>query len=422
MTRPPWPRAFASVLGVAVCLAAPGAEPKGGGNEAPDSQAGTRRTGDEPAPEAGEGKAERSDRGTDLGTDLGTDRGGIDRKTGNGKDREDLGRILGDTPATRAVDRGVEYLLRSQLADGSWFAPMGKNTGVVSLATLALLSTGGEPSRGRLGPCIDRALAFVLRYVDEEGILALPEPNRSHGPMYEHGIATLLLGEVLGMTSEAPSGLEHLTRVHRESVNLILRAQAVPKSSRSDTGGWRYFPNAKSTDSDISVTGWQVLALRSAQNAGLAVPRRAIDQAVAYVRRCRHPTGGFGYMCGAGYEPNLARTGTGILILELCGAGGGEETRRSGDWILGEPLEWHGPFVFYSIYYATQAMWQLGGKSWETWKPRAEKLLLANQREDGSWPPVAGDTQEASAGPAYSTALAILSLTVDYKYLPIYQR
>ena len=90
--------------------------------------------------------------------------------------------------------------------------------------------------------------------------------------------------------------------------------------------------------------------------------------------------------------------------------------------MLKNPLEWKGPFFYYSVYYSSQAMYQLGGKYWETWRKRTESLLLQHQKEDGSWPPPPKETHEQQAGPAYTTALAILSLTVDYKYLPIYQR
>jgi hypothetical protein len=327
----------------------------------------------------------------------------------------DLREIFADTPARHAVERGLDFLAKSQLPDGSWLSPLGKNTGVIGLAVLSMLSAGGEPGRGKHGDSIDRAVRFVLSH-SKSGMLTTEDT--SHGPMYEHGIATLLLGEVLGMVNEERPGYGSIYRVHRGAVDLILRAQN--KRDRISLGGWRYTPD--STDADISVSGWQLLALRAAQDAGLPIPQKSIDQAVLFVKRCVHPSGGFTYMPGGGFEPGIARTGTGVLALQICGDFQSPEARRGGDWLSRNPLEWKGPFFYYSAYYGTQAMYQLGGEYWGKWHPPLQALLLSKQSADGSWPPPPGEALETQAGLAYSTALAILSLTVECRYLPIYQR
>ena len=99
----------------------------------------------------------------------------------------------------------------------------------------------------------------------------------------------------------------------------------------------------------------------------------------------------------------------------------GRRLPRGGDWLLKHPVEWKTPFVYYSLYYATQAMYQLGEAHWEAWREISETLLLEKQNPDGSWslPP---NVHEREAGFAYTTALAILALTVEYRCLPIYQR
>ena len=326
----------------------------------------------------------------------------------------DLRAALEPTPVTRAVDRGLQFLHRAQLADGSWLSSMGKNTGIIGLAAMAFLAAGHEPGRGPYGQTVDRAVAFLIEH-QREGMIVTADT--SHGPMYEHGIATLLFGEVLGMVNEERPGFEKLPRVHRSAVNLILRAQNVPRDP-VNLGGWRYTPS--SNDADLSVTGWELLALRAAEDAGLSVPKKNIEQAVLYVKRCVHPSGGFGYM--PGQEPNIARTGTGVLSLQICGDFRSQEALRGGDWLLKNSLEWKGPFFYYSVYYSTQAMFQLGGTYWERWRPESQGILLERQKEDGSWPAPPDETHEHQAGPTYTTAMAVLSLTVDYRYLPIYQR
>ena len=121
-------------------------------------------------------------------------------------------------------------------------------------------------------------------------------------------------------------------------------------------------------------------------------------------------------------DPNLARTGTGVLALQICGDFNSPEALRGGDFIRRTPLEWKGPFFYYSVYYCAQGMYQLGGAWWEDWRGRAEEILLEHQNADGSWPVPPNETHELNAGPAYTTAMAVLALSVDFKYLPIYQR
>lgn len=321
--------------------------------------------------------------------------------------------LYAETPVSRAVDRALEYLRSSQEPDGSWTSGIGKSTGIVSLVAMAFMARGHVPGRGKYGDALDRAIAWVIQQ-SREGLIVR---DTSHGPMYCHGMAALMLGEALGMVNEERKGFENLARAHQNAVNVILRAQNVSKEP-SAAGGWRYNPG--SNDSDISVSGWMILALRGAQGIGLSVPHRNIDQAVAYIKRCSHPLGGFGYQPGG--DPNLARTGTGVLCLQLSGDFNSPEALRGGDYIRKNPLRWQGPFFFYSVYYCSQGMYQLGGAHWQDWRERAEAILLEHQSEGGSWPAPPNETHEHQAGPAYTTSMAVLALSVDFRYLPIYQR
>ena len=114
-----------------------------------------------------------------------------------------------------------------------------------------------------------------------DGYLGAKDGSR----MYGHGITTLMLAEMLGMGSDAAQ--DELIRTKcRKAVELIIRSQKVPKND-NNRGGWRYTPD--SGDSDMSVTVWQTMALRAAKNAGMDVPREAIDEAVSYIKRCYEP-------------------------------------------------------------------------------------------------------------------------------------
>jgi hypothetical protein len=236
---------------------------------------------------------------------------------------------------------------------------------------------------------------------------------RGHGQaMYDHGISALMLAEVIGMLDKDRAAA--CRRALEEAIKLILKAQLVRKSSHH-AGGWRYQPT--SNDSDLSVTGWQLLALRAAKNCGCDVPAEHIDRAVEYVRKCHH-AGGFGYQPGSG--PSATRTGTGILCLEICGEHHTPEALTGADSLLQRPLGLHEQYFFYGVYYCSVGMFQVGGQHWDQFRPELARLLVGSQQPDGSW--IAPHHTESRIGTVYSTSLGVLGLAVEYQYLPIYQR
>ncbi len=318
-----------------------------------------------------------------------------------------------NAPIQAAVDRALAYLARNQLPDGSFPAPMPHNTAIASLCAMAFLVRGHVPDRGPYGTVLHKVIDFVLRTRTKEGLLVNGN-HRSHGPMYSHSISTLMLSEVSGMAT--PEQQARLEPVLGRALQILLAAQAISKDSRYQ-GGWRYQPTSR--DSDISCTGWALMALRSARNNGAHVPIQAARRAVAFVLRCRNPDGGFAYQPGGG--SGVARTGTALLCLELSGRHGTDECRRAGEYILEHiPLNPDDRFFYYAQYYCSQAMFQLGGKYWEQFAAALFQQALGRQNADGSWPP--GHSTENQAGPCYSTAMTILAIGVVYRQLPIYQR
>ena len=204
-----------------------------------------------------------------------------------------------------AVHRALEFLKNAQQPDGAWVSGgFGPATSVTSLAVMAFLAAGHVP--GDPGPyrnALERGIRYVLAHQESNGLLV---SRTSHGPMYCHGISTLMLAEVAGMTQEEELAARTRAALAR-AVKLILAAQAVPKNE-DHTGGWRYQPN--SNDSDISVTGWQLMALRAAKAAGCEVPSSSIDRAVAYLKRCAlKQGGGFGYVPRGGSQQSPHRHG-----------------------------------------------------------------------------------------------------------------
>jgi len=304
----------------------------------------------------------------------------------------------------KAVEKGLAYLASQQ--DGSFGSGFGESTGVVALVGMAFLSKGHLPGPGQHGATIDRCIDFVLSQQQPNGVLSR---NRGNEAMYAHNIATLFLSEISGMVD--PTRQRKVEEASARAIRLILDAQAIPKSAKN-RGGWRYKPD--STDSDVSCSGWALMALKSARLNGARVPDEAIDAAVAYLlRHYDSEKGGFGYT-SAQAKNTLA--GCGLLCLELTGYHGDPRTFKTGDYILKTlPTLAASSHQYYGNYYNAQATFQLGGKYWETYAAWMYPHYLPKQRADGAWP-------GRKYGNAYTTAMVLLSMTVPYRQLPIYQR
>ncbi|MFM9958787.1 MAG: prenyltransferase/squalene oxidase repeat-containing protein [Phycisphaerales bacterium] len=315
------------------------------------------------------------------------------------------------TPALdTAVTRGLEALAKQQQDDGSFGSSnLGHNVAITALAGLAFMSDGNLPGRGRYAQNVERAAQAVLANCTETGLIAA---ETAHGPMYGHGYATLFLGEVYGMT-RGGDGTALSQRVHEslvKAVRLIVQTQ-------NEEGGWRY--NPVPNDADVSVTICQVMALRSARNAGLEVPRGTIDRAVQYVRLCQAEDGGFKYQLSRGGSL-WPRSAAGVASLQYAGIYQDQAVERGIKYLLdnafpGRNPEGIGAHYFYGHYYAVQAMYLHGGEPWARWWPAAREEILARQGANGLW-------DDNSIGEAYGTASALIILQMPKRYLPIFQK
>jgi hypothetical protein len=306
-----------------------------------------------------------------------------------------------------AVDRALEFLANMQDRDGAWSSTGQKSPAVTSLAVMAFLSAGHVPGEGPYQETVEKGLRWVLRQQNADGLFG----TDTGMSMYHHGISTLLLAEVVGMT-DAGTARELRPKLEKATRRILQAQRTGPGVYR---GGWRYNPD--SPDADLSVSGWQLLALRAARNAGCDVPAERIDLALDFVLRCREPrTGGFCYTPGG--RVTAACTGTGVLALELAGKDRhhAREALQGGGYLLKNPPRWGGEYTTYTTYYGAQAMFQLGNNYWGFYRPQLHKALLDNQQRNGGW------ISTEYAGPNYATAMAVLALTVEYRLLPIYQR
>lgn len=309
-----------------------------------------------------------------------------------------------------AVKRGLAYLAKRQRPNGTFEGTRGRSCGIVSLAGMAFLSTGNLPGQGPYGVHVNRCVDWVLDNQKPGGLLNHDSGDKG---MYSHNIATLFLSEVSGMVD--PERQKKIDEVLPKATSLILIAQKLDQKSRRHAGGWRY--SADSRDSDLSCSGWALMALRSARLNGARVPDRAIEAAVEYIYRChdRHK-GSFGYQDSMNHSSTL--TGAALLCLELCGHHDSESTIAAGNFLLKvHPRIEQQQFAYYGVYYGAQGMFQLGGDHWDTFADWMYKTYLPKQRVEGSW-----RHHRSYESDIYYTAMMVLSFTVPYRQLPIYQR
>lgn len=331
-----------------------------------------------------------------------------------------------------AVQKGVSYLIQNQNRTGYFqeksIRSLSKTLALTSLSLMALASVGHMPSDYTAeGKSMERGLNFILRPGDNSrDILGGYFGKRDGSQMYGHGITTLALTELLGMGKDRAQ--DNLIRDRSiRGIKVILKAQKARKSDRKFLGGWRYSPT--SNDSDLSVSVWQLMALRSANNAGLQVPPDAIKHAVGYLRRSYYSqrdnhTGrplrtvsGFGYMPDR--SPSYAMTAAGMLALQVVGGYRLPEVEGAAKWLLNRDLGYDEDYFFYGSYYYSQAMKKQGGEYAKHARRLIETVLLSKQQSDGSW--IGGNPKEEKMGRVYGTAFAILCLSVKHGFLPIYQ-
>ena len=324
-----------------------------------------------------------------------------------------------------AVDKAIVFLTKQQKDNGGIY-DRSHDTTMTSLAIMAMAGVGIQPGDpGPKGEAMKRALEFVLQddRQDDKGYYG----SKDHSRMYGHGITPLMLTEMLGLgTSDEQDRLIH-DRCQK-AIDLILSAQKQKKSVNAQ-GGWRYNPDSR--DSDLSASVWQLMALRSARNDGLQVPASAIRDAVEYLKQSysapldrnglpdTDQPGGFCYEPGR-RSASFTMTAAGLLAMQVCGEYESPLVAGAADYLLERPPKWKERFCLYGTYYYAQGMYQRGGDHAETARALVQDMLLQNQSGDGSW--LADRGEEKNIGKVYGTSMAVLSLSVKYHYLPIYQK
>jgi hypothetical protein len=303
----------------------------------------------------------------------------------------------------RAVDRGLSWLSSQQRHDGSFPTHETGQPAVTSLCVLGYLARGHQPNVGLYAPEVDRALNFVSGCLQPNDLLSKHVPpsldvsfqlNRpGHTAAYNHAISGLMLCEVFGMVDQKTTA--RIRPIIEKAIERTLTLQLSRKRDPVDLGGWRY--TSRTTDghdSDLSVTSWQLLFLRSAKNAGFEVPAEVIDAAMSYVRRLYNPPSQT-FKYAINYREadwtTRAMTGAGILSLSMGGQHETEMARKSGKWVLDQSFREYNNVVYindsyhYGVFYCALGIFQLGPDYYTSYYPTVMSTLLANQQRQGNW-------------------------------------
>jgi hypothetical protein len=337
------------------------------------------------------------------------------------------------------------------------------STGLTGLALLAFLGDGHTNRGSKFSRTVDKAVKYILRSQDPEGCFGARDDEEF---VYCHAICSMALAEAYAMTSQAA-----LRGPVKRSVDFIVRAQ-------NPGLGWRY--GVQPLENDSSVTAWMVLALKSAKMAEIDFDARGVysgaiawyDKVTAkddqgyertgYVR----PGGGNARLKDAGqYDMNSSMDACNLMVRMFTG-----ETEPTapkarqlatriardrptwGKKVLegGTPVERPYAIDYYYWYYASLALFQVGGDQWTAWeKELMFPVLMDHQRgfhkkdyaafgkaingpaylndgrenpaagrwlldEHGSWDPV--DAWGSVGGRVYATAINTLTLQVYYRY------
>jgi hypothetical protein len=341
-------------------------------------------------------------------------------------DRQQWAAQHGATEQTeKAVQAALAWLAAHQEPDGRWDAARhgagrelfvgGRNrqgsgaqahTATTGLALLAFLGRGYTHRQGQYQKTVAQGLNYLLRTQAPDGNLG--GSADFYAFMYCHGIATLALSEAYAMTQDG-----RLREPLRQAITFTLAAQ------HPEQGGWRYRPREMG---DTSQLGWQLMALKSAELAGLGIPQATKQGAWRFLQSVS--SGQYGGL--AAYRPletpSPAMTAEALLCRLFLGQPPTDPPCQEAGQYLLQHLPGQSEDNLYYWYYGTLAMFQLGGHYWKTWNEALQKTLLPRQQPTGpwagSWDP---DTRwDNYGGRVYATALSALCLEVYYRYLPLY--
>ncbi len=315
----------------------------------------------------------------------------------------------GTTLTEAAVARGLRWLAKQQKADGRWVLDGGlkSDPAATALALLPFLGAGQTHLTGKYQKEVAGGLRWLLEHQRENGDLAAGSAGNSH--MYAHGQAAIVLCEAFATTGD-----EQLRIPAQKAIDFIVQAQ-------HPAGGWRYQPGQAG---DTSVLGWQLMALQSARAANLTVPPATLENASHFLDSVSsHDGSRYAYVKGQG--PTEVMTAEALLCRMYLGWTLSDYGLSQGvDWLAENHLPSDRQTNLYYWYYGTQVFHHVGGENWEKWNVRIRDILVNSQEKRGdlagSWAPQ--HHHDRPGGRIYATAIAVCTLEVYYRHVPIFRQ
>lgn len=349
---------------------------------------------------------------------------------GTGMRKSMLGGYGGTKRGERAVALALKWLAQHQSRDGRWSLAkfteqcsdrscacivVPDDTGTYDTAgtafgLLPFLAAGQtHQSKGPYKENVQRALHWLMAHQKEDGDLTAGGSVQ----MYAHGLASIALCEAYGMTRDKQIG------------ERAQRALRFIESAQHEAGGWRYNPKAPG---DTSVSGWQLMALKSGQMAGLSVSGKTLEYAKNFLKSVSGGQNGGLFRYIGTQEPSDNMTAVGLLCNQYLGMGRSDPAMIEGIAYFMAHFPQAERRNLYYWYYATQALHNVPGPEWDKWNRQIRRILIESQIQEGcatgSWGPAnsnAGETWTSQGGRIMMTSLATLTLEVYYRFLPLYK-
>ncbi|MBL8819040.1 MAG: hypothetical protein JNL58_23630 [Planctomyces sp.] len=315
----------------------------------------------------------------------------------------------GSVESERAVALALQWLKSIQQRDGSWsFQHVGPDAkkgslesplAATSLAVLCFLGAGNTTESGTEKEVVRRAFDFLSKETDGRS-------SRLSETMYVHALVMMAFAELAAME---PS--ESDAKKSAQKLLSLIEAAQDPRG-----GGWRYSPGQAG---DLSVTGWQIMALQSGKTCGLDVADQTITRSHKFLDSVSYNSGAqYSYTPGNGSTPCM--TAVGLLSRVYLGWPRTTQPLKTGLRRLSTMGP--DPANIYLNYYATLALHHYGGEPWDAWNEKLRPQLIESQITErpsaGSWRVT--DPHGHSGGQIYQTCLSILCLEVYYRYLPMF--
>ena len=336
----------------------------------------------------------------------------------------------GSEESEKAVENSLKWMASIQEPDGHWSSakhgggadkvdPQGQDrggggkfadSGISGLVVLSFLGAGYTHERGPYTDEVRKALKWLIAHQSANGYLGGNATRFDQN--YCHAIATFALAEAYAMQKN-PAEFPELKNAVRKGVQMISVLQ-------NEDGGWRYGKGGENSESDMSMFGWQLMALKSAVNAGIPVPEETRHGMAKFLEaRARGKQGGL-----AGYRttdrPTPAMTAEALFCRQMFSVRTPAASKEAVAY-LRENLPKVTKYDEYYWYYGTLAMHHLQDESWQEWNGALRDMLISLQHQEGplagSWDP--NGKWAGIGGRLYSTALSTMCLEVYYRYSSI---